>query len=91
MVSQSHSRIQGDEAKTTAINLDSLGTVKGAVDGRHISNGFGGCLEEIKSLEDDLSRVESPPMDDRSNFVSGAQDDDIILPQGTRMTNLNIH
>ena len=41
MVSQSHSRIQGDEAKTTAINLDSLGTVKGAVDGRHISNGFG--------------------------------------------------
>jgi len=63
--------MQGDEAKTTAINLDNLDPAKGVVDVRLNSDGFGGCLEEIKSLEGDLSRVESPPINDRSNFVSG--------------------
>ena len=85
MVSHSNSRMQGGEAKTQVINLEGLMAEKRVSDSRQIGSGFGGCLEEIKSPDGELSRVESPPVNERSDFVGGAHDEDSILHQGTHM------
>ena len=77
--------MQGGEAKTPVINLEGLMTGKEVSDSRQIGGGFGGCLEEMKSPDGELSRVDTPPSNEKSYFMGGAQDEDSILHQGTQM------